>query len=149
MNLVKGTKLRKAASDVKIDIKLSNIKPIHASWIVAAFQQVTKTTLIRGWEKTCIKECVDNCDYDYHNYLFHIYSMISHFDAHCDFNMLFLLLTLSVPVTMAVFFVILTWSVGLKTINIIELSGYTGDNRINNKNEIPENTSTLHKNTNN
>ena len=88
-------------------------------------------------------------DYDYHNYLFHNYSMISRFHAHCDFNMLFLLLTLSVPVTMAVFFVILTWSVGLKTINIIELYGYTGDNRINNKNEIPENTSTLHKNTNN
>ena len=53
-------KLRKAASDVKIDIKLSTIKLIHASWIVAAFQQVTKETLIRGWEKTCIKECVDN-----------------------------------------------------------------------------------------
>jgi hypothetical protein len=39
-------KLGKAASDVKIDIKLSTIKPIHASWIVAAFQQVTKETLI-------------------------------------------------------------------------------------------------------
>ena len=61
MNLVKGMKLRKAASDVKIDIKLSIIQPMHASWIVAAFQQVTKETLIRGWEKTCIKECVDNC----------------------------------------------------------------------------------------
>ena len=59
--LSKGMKLGKAASDVKIDIKLSTIKPIHASWIVAAFQQVTKETLIRGWEKTCIKECVDNC----------------------------------------------------------------------------------------
>jgi hypothetical protein len=46
-------------------------------------------------------------DYDYPNYLFHIYSMISRFDAHCDFNNLFLLLTLSVPVIMAVFFVIL------------------------------------------
>ena len=55
------TSLGKAASDANIDIKLSNIKPIHASWIVAAFQQVTKETLIRGWEKTCIKECVDNC----------------------------------------------------------------------------------------
>ena len=49
MNLLsKGMKLGKAASDVKIDIKLSNIKPIHASWIVAAFQQVKKETLIRG-----------------------------------------------------------------------------------------------------
>jgi hypothetical protein len=38
--------LGKAASDVKIDIKLSTIKPIHTSWIVAAFQQVTKETLI-------------------------------------------------------------------------------------------------------
>ena len=45
------TSLGKAASDVKIDIKLSTIKPIHASWIVVAFQQVTKETLIRGWEK--------------------------------------------------------------------------------------------------
>jgi len=46
-------------------------------------------------------------DYDYPNYLFHIYSMISCFDAHCDCNILYLLLTLSVPVIMAVFFVIL------------------------------------------
>jgi hypothetical protein len=69
---------------------LSNIKLIHASWIVAAFQQVTKETLSRGWEKACIKECIDNC------------SMISRFDAHCAFNILFLLLTLSV--IMAVFF---------------------------------------------
>ena len=39
MNLLsKGMKLGKAASDVKIDIKLSTIKPIHSSWIVAAFQ---------------------------------------------------------------------------------------------------------------
>jgi hypothetical protein len=38
--LSKGMKLRKAAKDVKIDIKLSNIKPIHTFWIVAAFQQV-------------------------------------------------------------------------------------------------------------
>ena len=55
------TSLGKAASDAKIDIKLSTIKPNHASWIIAAFQQVTKETLIRRWEKTCIKECVDNC----------------------------------------------------------------------------------------
>ena len=47
--LSKGKKLGKAASDVKIDIKLSTIKPINTSWIVAAFQQVTKETLIRGW----------------------------------------------------------------------------------------------------
>ena len=46
--LSKGMKLGKAASDVKIYIKLSTIKPIHASWIVAALQQVTKETLIRG-----------------------------------------------------------------------------------------------------
>jgi hypothetical protein len=56
-----STSLGIAASDVKIDIQLFTIKPIHASWIVAAFQQLTKETLIRGWEKTCIKECVDNC----------------------------------------------------------------------------------------
>ena len=54
MNLLsKGMKLGKAASDVKIDIKLSTIKPINTSWIVAAFQQVTKETLIRGWGKWC------------------------------------------------------------------------------------------------
>jgi hypothetical protein len=34
--------LGKAVSDVEIDIKLSTIKPIHASLIVAAFQQVAK-----------------------------------------------------------------------------------------------------------
>ena len=31
----------------------------------------------------------------------------------------------------------------------IELYGYPGDNRIHNENEIPENTSTVYKNTNN
>ena len=87
--------------------KLSTIKPIHASWIVAAFQQVTKETLIRGWEKHVSKNVLTISDYDYPNYLFHFYSMISCFDTHCDFNILFLLLTLSVPVIMAVFFVIL------------------------------------------
>ena len=52
--------------------------------------------------------CWQFADYDYPNYMIHIYSMISRFDAHCDFNILFLLLTLSsVPVIMAVFFVIL------------------------------------------
>ena len=100
-------KLGKAASDIKIDIKLSTIKPIHAPWIVAAFQQVTKETLNRGWEKHVSKNVLTIADYDYPNYLFHIYSMISRFDAHSDFNILFLLLTLSVPVIMAVFFVIL------------------------------------------
>jgi len=50
--LSKGMKLGKAACDVKIDIKLSTMKTIHASWIVAAFQQVTKETLMRGWENT-------------------------------------------------------------------------------------------------
>ena len=45
--LSKGMKLGKVASDVKIDIKLSTIKSIHASWIVAAFQQVTQETLTR------------------------------------------------------------------------------------------------------
>jgi hypothetical protein len=97
-------KLGKAASDVKIDIKLSIIQPMHASWIVAAFQQVTKETLIRGWEKHVSKNVLTIADYDYPNYLF---LMISRFDAHCDFSILFLLLTLSVPVIMAVFFVII------------------------------------------
>ena len=96
-------KLGKAASDVKIDIKLSTIKPIHASRIVAAFQQVTKET----WKNYVSKNVLTIANYDYPNYLFHIYSMISRFDANCDFNILFLLLTLSVPVIMAVFFVIL------------------------------------------
>ena len=100
-------KLGKAASDVKIYIQLFTFKPILASWIVAALQQVTKETLIRGWEKHVSKNVVRITDYDYPNYLFHIYSMISRFEAHCNFNILFLLLTLSVPVIMAVFVVIL------------------------------------------
>jgi hypothetical protein len=85
------TSFGKAARDVKTDIKLSTIKPIHASWIVAAFQQVTKETLIRGWKKYVSKNVLTIADYDYTNYLFHIYSMSSRFDAHCDFNILFLL----------------------------------------------------------
>jgi hypothetical protein len=55
--LSKGMKLGKAASDVKIDMKLSIIKPIHASWIVAALQQVTKETLIMGWENMHQRMC--------------------------------------------------------------------------------------------
>jgi hypothetical protein len=83
--------LGKAASDVKLYIKLSAFKPILASWLVAALQQVTKEKLIRGWEKHVSKNVLTIADYDYTNYLFHIYSMSSRFDAHCDFNILFLL----------------------------------------------------------
>jgi hypothetical protein len=82
---------------------MTAIKPIHAFRIVAAFQQVTKET----WKKHVSKNVLTIADYNYPNYLFRIYSIISRFDAHCDFNILFLLLTLSVPVIMAVFFVIL------------------------------------------
>ena len=82
---------------------MTAIKPIHAFRIVAAFQQVTKET----WKKHVSKNVLTIADYNYPNYLFHIYSMISRFDAHSDFNILFLLLTLSVPVIMAVFLVIL------------------------------------------
>ena len=96
-------------------MKLSIIKPIHACWIVAALQQETKETLIRRWEKHASKNVLTIADYDYPNYLFHIYSMISRFDAHCDFNIIFLLLTLSVPVIMAVFFVILQLNFVLET----------------------------------
>ena len=59
--LSKGMKLGKAASDIKIDIKLSTIKPINTSWIVAAFQQVTKETLIRGEKKHISKNVLKNC----------------------------------------------------------------------------------------
>jgi hypothetical protein len=48
-------------------------------------QQETKETLIRRWEKHASKNVLTIADYDYPNYLFHIYSMISRFDAHCDF----------------------------------------------------------------
>jgi hypothetical protein len=68
-------KLGKAASDVKIDIKLSTIKPIHASWIVAAFQKLTKEILLEDGKKHVSKNVLTIADYDYPNYLFHIYSM--------------------------------------------------------------------------
>jgi hypothetical protein len=76
------TFLEKAESDVKIDIKLSTIKPIHTSWIVAAFQQVTKETLIifRGWEKTCIKEFAG---YDYPWYFYIKLKCFPVFRFHC------------------------------------------------------------------
>jgi hypothetical protein len=57
--------LGKAASDVKLYIKLSAFKPILASWLVAALQQVTKETLIRGWEKHVSKNVLTIADYDY------------------------------------------------------------------------------------
>ena len=56
-----------------------------------------------GGKKHVSKNVWTIADYDYPNYLFHIYSMISRFVAHCDFIILFLkVLTLSVPVIMAV-----------------------------------------------
>ena len=56
-----------------------------------------------GGKKHVSKNVWTIADYDYPNYLFHIYSMISRFDAHCDFIILFLkVLTLSVPVIVAV-----------------------------------------------
>jgi hypothetical protein len=51
---------------------------MRKSWIVAAFQQVTKG----GGKKHVSKNVLTIADYDYPNYLFHIYSMISRFDAH-------------------------------------------------------------------
>jgi hypothetical protein len=64
--------------------------------------------MFSNFRGVALKNVCTIADYDYPNHLFHIYSMISRFDAHCDFIILFLkVLTLSVPVIMAVLFVIL------------------------------------------
>ena len=47
--------------DIKIDLKLSYLKPKNAAWIVSAFQQIKPETLIRGWSKAGIKESVLKC----------------------------------------------------------------------------------------
>jgi hypothetical protein len=47
------------------ELLLSAFKPILASWLVAALQQVTKEKLIRGWEKHVSKNVLTIADYDY------------------------------------------------------------------------------------
>ena len=76
---------------------------------------VNLETLIRGGKKHVSKNVLTIAHYDYPNYLLHIYSMISRFDAHCDSNIVYLLLTLSVPVIMAVFFYSLELNFVLET----------------------------------
>lgn len=39
-------------NDIKVDLKLSSLKPLHAGWLVHAFQNVKDESLKRVWVKT-------------------------------------------------------------------------------------------------
>ena len=92
-------------NNIKSIVVIVTIMLTHKNKCIPASK---KRNVSLGGKKHVSKNVCTIADYDYPNYLFHIYSMISRFDAHCDFIILFLkVLTLSVPVIVAVLFVIL------------------------------------------
>lgn len=53
-----GLESGQSIDQLDIDLKLSTLKPVHAGWIVSAFEKVDPDTVIRGWIKSGIKESV-------------------------------------------------------------------------------------------
>ena len=53
-----------AASDVKVDVWLSKVKPMHASWLVQVYQdmQNKRALIVKGFEKAGI---IDALSMDY------------------------------------------------------------------------------------
>ena len=58
----------KDPTDVKIPSKLSDLKPIHARWIVDWYNHVIKEKemIVRGFTCAGISEAVQNAEYIYH-----------------------------------------------------------------------------------
>jgi hypothetical protein len=46
----------------KIDLRLSVVKPLHASWFLSAFDQIAleNSVMATGWEKTGIASAIQN-----------------------------------------------------------------------------------------
>ena len=55
-------RLGKAPADVKVSLKLSGLKPLHAKWIVEMydFLKQEKSSIIKGFEKAGILEAVES-----------------------------------------------------------------------------------------
>ena len=51
---------RKSTGDVKVSLKLSDLKPLHAKWIVemSGYLKQQKESVVRGFEKAGILEAV-------------------------------------------------------------------------------------------
>jgi len=58
----KELRLRKAAGDVKVSLKLSDLKPLHAKWIVEMYDCLKdeKASIVKGFEKAGILEAVQS-----------------------------------------------------------------------------------------
>ena len=56
----------KSVTDINIDLKLSTIKPLHANWVLSAFDTLAGNTdvLKNGWEKTGIAGIVNDINQD-------------------------------------------------------------------------------------
>ena len=54
-------------NEVQITSKLSDLKPLHASWIVNLYEHVKKETrmIIKGFESAGITEAVNNAQFIY------------------------------------------------------------------------------------
>ena len=55
-----GLKKNLEIKDIKVDLTLSNLKPIHAGWVLHSFDKMKqdKHALVAGWEKAGIKAAV-------------------------------------------------------------------------------------------
>ena len=58
----KQLQLGKAAADVKVSLKLSDLKPLHAQWIVDMYNYLKneKESVVKGFEKAGILEAVES-----------------------------------------------------------------------------------------
>ena len=63
----KELRLGKAAGDVKVSLKLSELKPLHARWIVKMydFLKHEKASIVKGFEKAGILESVQSAQQVY------------------------------------------------------------------------------------
>ena len=65
VNMVFKNILGIVASDMKVDIRLSKVKPMHASWLVQVYQynmQNKRELIVKGFEKAGI---IDALSMDY------------------------------------------------------------------------------------
>ncbi len=55
-----GLKKNLDVKDIKVDLTLTNLKPLHARWVIHAFDKMKEDTecLVAGWEKAGIKAAV-------------------------------------------------------------------------------------------
>ena len=47
-------RVEKSLEAIQIDLKLSTLKPLHAGWLVSAFDSIKSETINLGWQKSGI-----------------------------------------------------------------------------------------------